>query len=79
MEMSVEPGMLWRKLLLATALVPVFAASAACHASDADPGGAAWDAARARLIAQNQVVRHARERSHGPTAPPPCARSVAHQ
>ena len=54
MEMNVEPGMLWRKLLLATALLPVLAASAACHASDADPGGAAWDAARARLIAQSQ-------------------------
>ncbi|OYU35885.1 MAG: lytic transglycosylase [Novosphingobium sp. PASSN1] len=50
MEMNVK----LRKLLLATALLPVLAASAACHASDADPGGAAWDAARARLVAQGQ-------------------------
>jgi soluble lytic murein transglycosylase len=46
--------MLWRKLLLGTALLPVLAASAACHASDVDAGASAWDAARARLIAQGQ-------------------------
>ena len=58
MEMSVGPRMLWRKLILGTALVPVLAVSAACHASDVDTGAgtgaAAWDAARARLIAQGQ-------------------------
>jgi len=46
--------MLWRKLLLGTALLPVLAASAACHASDVDAGANAWDAARARLIAQGE-------------------------
>ena len=50
MEMSVR----LRKLLLGTTLLPVLAASAACHASDVDAGAAAWDAARARLIAQGQ-------------------------
>lgn len=54
MEMRVSPRMLWRKLLLGTALLPVLAASAACHASDVDAGANAWDAARARLIAQGQ-------------------------
>lgn len=54
MEMSVGAGMLWRKLLLGAALLPMLAASAACHASDVDAGAAAWDAARAKLIAQGQ-------------------------
>lgn len=50
MEMSVT----LRKLLLGAALLPVLAASAACHASDVDAGATAWDAARAKLIAQGQ-------------------------
>ncbi len=54
MEMSVGAGKLWRKLLLGAALLPMLAASAACHASDVDAGAAAWDAARAKLIAQGQ-------------------------
>jgi soluble lytic murein transglycosylase len=54
MEMTVGAGKLWRKLLLGAALLPVLAASAACHASDVDAGANAWDAARARLIAQGQ-------------------------
>ncbi len=54
MEMSVDAAKLWRKLLLGTALLPVLAASAACHASDVDAGANAWDAARAKLIAQGQ-------------------------
>ncbi|WP_292943913.1 lytic transglycosylase domain-containing protein [Novosphingobium sp.] len=43
-----------RKLLLSGALLPALAASAACHASDVDTGATAWDAARAKLIAQGQ-------------------------
>ncbi|MBX9663482.1 MAG: lytic transglycosylase domain-containing protein [Novosphingobium sp.] len=50
MEMSVS----LRKLLLSGALLPALAASAACHASDVDTGATAWDAARAKLIAQGQ-------------------------
>ena len=50
MEMSVS----LRKLLLGGALLPALAASAACHASDVDTGATAWDAARAKLIAQGQ-------------------------
>ncbi|WP_421838966.1 lytic transglycosylase domain-containing protein [Novosphingobium sp.] len=50
MEMSVT----LRKLLLGGALLPALAASAACHASDVDTGATAWDAARAKLIAQGQ-------------------------
>ena len=50
MEMSAS----LRKLLLGGALLPVLAASAACHASDVDAGATAWDAARARLVAQGQ-------------------------
>lgn len=42
------------KALLAAALLPTLAASVACHASDADASASAWDAARARLVAQNQ-------------------------
>lgn len=54
MEMRVSAGIFGRKLLLGTILLPVLAASAACHASDVDTGATAWDAARARLIAQGQ-------------------------
>lgn len=43
-----------RKLLLGAALLPVLAASVACHASDVETGATAWDAARAKLIAQGQ-------------------------
>lgn len=50
MEMRVS----LRMLLLGGALVPVLAASAACHASDVENGATAWDAARAKLIAQGQ-------------------------
>ncbi len=43
-----------RKLLFGAALLPCLAASGACHASDTEAGANAWDAARARLMAQNQ-------------------------
>ncbi|MEI6642186.1 MAG: lytic transglycosylase domain-containing protein [Novosphingobium sp.] len=45
---------LCRKLLLSAALLPLLAAPAACHANDTEAGANAWDAARARLIAQSQ-------------------------
>ncbi len=51
---SMEKRAVFRKLLLGTALLPVLAASVACHASDTDAGASAWDAARAQLIAQSQ-------------------------
>lgn len=54
MEMSVSAGIFRRKLLLGAMVLPMLAASAACHASDVDTGATAWDAARARLIAQGQ-------------------------
>ena len=49
---SMEIRTLFRKLLLGTALLPILAASVACHASDST--ASAWDAARAQLIAQGQ-------------------------
>ena len=51
---SMEMSAVLRNLLLGAALLPGFAASVACHASDTDKGASAWDAARAQLIAQNQ-------------------------
>jgi soluble lytic murein transglycosylase len=56
MEMgsSMKVRALLQKLVFGAALLPGLAASVACHASDADTGAAAWDAARAQLIAQSQ-------------------------
>lgn len=51
---SMEMRAVLRKLLWSAALLPGLAVSVACHASDTEAGANAWDAARARLIAQSQ-------------------------
>ena len=45
---------IFRKAALAVATLPALALSVACHASDTDVDGSAWDRARAQLVAGQQ-------------------------